>query len=73
MGKSVDDDGFLFGALPYNAPAHGCSVIFYPPAATEHGGGVLSRFYDFSTGTLRGRTPPEGQLPATARPWFPLE
>ncbi len=38
----------------------GCSVTYYPPATTAGGAGILSRNYDFTTGTLDGRSVPSG-------------
>jgi hypothetical protein len=68
--KKVDDDGFNFSGLLYPMDfAAGCSVVYYPPKVTATGTGVVSRNYDFTTGTLRGNRPQKGQLAATARPY----
>ncbi len=38
--------------LPYNVPAApGCSVVYYPPSHVAGGHAMLSRNYDFTTGT----------------------
>ena len=38
--------------LPYNLPSNfGCSVVYYPPTHTASGHAILSRNYDWSTGT----------------------
>jgi hypothetical protein len=58
-----------FSGLFYNLSGGGCSVVFYPPRFTDTGKGVLSRNYDFSTGTLDGREPPPGHPAATSRPY----
>jgi hypothetical protein len=51
-----EDDRYDLSALMYNMDLPrglpGCSVVYYPPAATATGGGCLSRNYDFSTGAL---------------------
>ena len=69
--KQVDDDGFNFSGLgyPINFSA-GCSVVYYPPTVTTTGTGVVSRNYDFTTGSLRGTRPAKGELAATARPYI---
>src|SRR5206468_9224031 len=36
---------------------------------TATGTGVVSRNYDFTTGTLEGKRPAKGELAATARPY----
>jgi hypothetical protein len=69
-GKSIDDDGKNFSQLPYLVSwLFGCSVVHYPPGLTAAGTGIISRNYDFSTGTLFGTKPAKGALPATARPY----
>ncbi len=47
---AVDPTTLLY-AFP-GASAGGCSVIYYPPQTTASGHGLLSRNYDFSTGSL---------------------
>src|SRR5262249_33869737 len=39
-------------------------------ALTADGYGILSRDYDFTTGTMRGTRPRRGELAATARPYL---
>ena len=71
FGKKVDDDGFNFSGLWYPMGlGAGCSVVYYPPKVTATGTGVVSRNYDFTTGTLMGTRPPKGELAATARPYL---
>jgi len=71
FGQRVDDDAWNFGGLWYLFGAGaGCSVAHYPPAATATGTGIVSRNYDFTTGTLMGKRPPKGELPSTARPYI---
>ncbi len=48
-------------------PGFGCSVVYYPPASTASGTGVLSRNYDFSIDSLPamfGIPDPEGAEPS---------
>jgi predicted choloylglycine hydrolase len=68
-GLNFADDSYDFSGLfqPQMAPP-GCSVTFYPASATENGRNILSRNYDFITGDIRGRRPPEGRLAMMARP-----
>ncbi|MHC5065592.1 MAG: C45 family autoproteolytic acyltransferase/hydrolase [Planctomycetota bacterium] len=47
--------------LPYNMPPEfGCSVVFYPPEHNESGHGLLSRNYDFTSGSWTGQPPSTG-------------
>ena len=55
FGKRVDDDNWNFSGLSYLVGAPGCSAVYYPPSRTADGRGVLSRNYDFGTGTKIGR------------------
>jgi hypothetical protein len=45
-------------------------VIHLPPGRAADPGGLVSRNYDYSTGTLMGTKPPPGELAATARPYL---
>jgi hypothetical protein len=68
--RSVDDDGWNFSGLHYPASSlPGCSVMYFPPRVTATGTGIISRDYDFTTGTFLGTWPASGQLPCTARPY----
>ena len=70
FGQRLEDDAFDFSGLGYllNLQA-GCSVMHVPSAVMADGKSVVSRDYDFSTGTLDGRKTPAGELPCTARPY----
>jgi hypothetical protein len=68
-GKDLNDDSCDFSSLGYARIHAGCSVVYYPPQLTVSGQGIVSRNYDFSTGTLRGTKPPADELPCTARPY----
>lgn len=71
FGKRLSDDDWNFSSLPYllGIPA-GCSVVYYPPGVTADGKGVISRNYDFGTGTLLDARPKQGELPVNSRPYL---
>jgi hypothetical protein len=69
FGRRLDDDAWNFSGLGVVPLGAGCSVIHLPPALTANGSSMVSRDYDFSTGTLLGAWPKRGELPATARPY----
>jgi hypothetical protein len=58
LGIDPADHAYDPTALPYNQemPSEtsplGCSVVYYPPATTKNGHGLLSRNFDFPKGTL---------------------
>lgn len=56
--------------LPFNLELHpGCSTVYYPPQYTESGHPILSRNYDFTTGTFAevvGQRPNPGTRAMTA-------
>jgi hypothetical protein len=68
-GKRLEDDAWNFSWLDYGRLNAGCSVIHFPPSLTADGTSVVSRDYDFSTGTMMGTRPAPGELAATARPY----
>lgn len=73
LGITLAESSYDLTALPYgshDASRSGCTVIWYPPARTAFGTGVLSRNYDFSTGDLRGQPPAAGEQPVTASPYL---
>ncbi len=68
FGLSPDDDthalaGLLFGFKP------GCTVIYYPPSSTSFEGGVVSRNFDFTTGTFEGRIPGRDEIAVVSSPY----
>jgi hypothetical protein len=66
----LDEDSWNFSGLGYPPmPRPGCSVMYFPPTLTADGKGIVSRDYDFTTGTILGTWPSPGQLPCTARPY----
>jgi len=71
FGKRFDDNDYDFTGLPYLMPAPpGCSVVFYPKGHTKNGHSILSRNYDFTTGTFEGKYPRANELPVMARPYL---
>jgi hypothetical protein len=70
MGKDLHDSTWNFSSLLYGVGLSGCSVVFYPAATTADSAAVLSRNFDFTTGTFTGQKPLEGQQPACARPYI---
>jgi len=70
-GLDIRDDGYDFSALSqYPSNVWGCSAVFFPGAFTKGGRGILSRNYDFTTGTLQGRRPGENEMAAMSRPYI---
>ena len=70
MGKDLHDSAWNFSTLLYGVSLTGCSAVFYPAATMEDSLAVLSRNFDFTTGTFSGRKPEEGGQPACARPYI---
>jgi hypothetical protein len=56
--------------LVYNCDEPGCSVVYYPPATTESGHGILSRNFDFTTGTISGAPPQRPAAAAVSQPYI---
>jgi hypothetical protein len=69
FGKRLEDDGWNWSELGYTELRAGCSVVYLPPKATTFGSGVVSRDYDFTTGSLGFGPLPPGMLHPTARPY----
>jgi hypothetical protein len=69
FGMTIDNHALNFSALLYGFPLAGCSVVFYPPAAMANGRGVLSRNFDFTTGSMLGKVLGPEEQPACARPF----
>ena len=57
IGGDVADDDANVASLSFGFFKPGCTVTYYPPSATDWGGGVVSRNFDFTTGTFRGKRP----------------
>ncbi len=69
-GMRLDEDRAWLSTLSYGFARPGCSVVFFPPALTESGQGMLSRNYDFTTGTFTGRQPTDAEIACTSRPYL---
>lgn len=68
-GGRLEDDAIDYGSLDFLlGSAPGCSVVHYPPGRTKAGTGVVSRNYDFTTGTIAGAAPGPGSPACTSRP-----
>ena len=71
FGQKVEDDTRNFAGLSYPPQGRpGCSVVHLPASVTAEGKSIVSRNYDFTTGTLRGTRPGPGEEPCTARPFL---
>jgi len=71
FGLPFEDDQYDFSGLWQSSmPAPACSAVFYPGSSTENGHSLLSRNYDFITGTLRGTAPKPGERAVMARPYL---
>ncbi len=70
LGLTFDDSNYDFSVLWQPMVfGMGCSMVFFPNSSTENGHGILSRNYDFTTGTIRGVYPDSGFLPVNSRPF----
>jgi len=69
FGQELGKDEVELDSLAYAGITAGCTVVFYPPETTEDGRGVLSRNFDFTTGTWEGRTPKPGDPAACSAPY----
>jgi predicted choloylglycine hydrolase len=73
FGLSIENDAHDFSAVPQHSELFvpsGCSAVFYPAQFTKSGHDILSRNFDFSTGTLgQGKRPQAGEMVAMARPY----
>jgi len=69
FGKRLEDDAWNFSEVGFAELRAGCSVMYLPPRATTFGSGVVSRDYDFTTGSLSFGFLPPGMLHPTARPY----
>jgi predicted choloylglycine hydrolase len=71
FGISVDDDAYDLSSLPQlHVFGPGCSAVYYPGDFTENGHGIMSRNFDFTSGTIMGTRPQGNQMPALARPYI---
>lgn len=71
FGVSIDDNTYDLSSLPqFHIFRPGCSAVFYPGDCTESGHGIMSRNFDFTTGTIMGARPDSNQMAALARPYI---
>ena len=69
-GHRIDDDQWDYTALGFTELHAGCSIVHLPPQATSQKIGIVSRDYDYSTGSLGFGFLPPGILHPTARPYL---
>ncbi|HKO57436.1 MAG TPA: C45 family autoproteolytic acyltransferase/hydrolase [Thermoanaerobaculia bacterium] len=70
FGHRLDDDAWDHSQLGFTNLRAGCSIVHLPPSATTAGASVVSRDYDFSTGSLSFGFLPPGMLHPTSRPYL---
>lgn len=69
--KNINDDSFDFSSImQYIVPGISCSVLFYPGNFTEKGHNIMSRNFDFTTGTAEGKIPEEGEMALMEKPYI---
>ena len=69
FGIALDEDEFELGSLDFGMTKPACTVVYYPPAVMETGKGVLSRNFDFTTGTFQGSLPRANEIPVCSVPY----
>lgn len=70
FGQEVTDDAWVHSELGFTDLRAGCSIVQLPPNTTADGKAVVSRDYDYSTGSLTFGALPPGMLHPTARPYL---
>lgn len=70
FGQEVTDDAWVNSELGFTDLRAGCSIVHLPSSATADGKAVVSRDYDYSTGSLTFGALPPGMLHPTARPYL---
>ncbi|HKV91045.1 MAG TPA: C45 family autoproteolytic acyltransferase/hydrolase [Candidatus Angelobacter sp.] len=69
-GHSIDDDRWDYSSLGFTELHAACSIVHLPPAFTASGKSVVSRDYDYSTGSLYFGPLQPGMLHPTSRPYL---
>ena len=69
FGTDLENDDVVLSSLSFGFSRPGCTVVFYPPDTTALGRGVLSRNFDFTTGTMDGRRPGEDDVAVVSSPY----
>jgi hypothetical protein len=70
FGHTPGDDAWDHSQLAFTELEAGCSIVHLPRQATADGQSVVSRDYDFSTGSLSFGFLEPGKLHPTARPYL---
>ena len=70
FGHRIDDDTLDQAGLRFTELHAACSIVQVPPTLTSTGTSVVSRDYDYSTGSLTFGFLPPGILHPTARPYL---
>lgn len=69
FGRDINDDACDFSQLGYGMMQYGCSAVFYPANFTETGKNILSRNFEFTTGSISGLRTKPGETAAAGRPY----
>jgi hypothetical protein len=69
LGQSLEDDAWNLSGLDFMTLRAGCSVMQFPPSCTSVGTPIVSRDYDFTTGSIFFGPLAPGTLHPTARPY----
>lgn len=69
-GNAVTDDAWDHSSLMFTELRAACSVVHLPPASMANGTSVVSRDYDYSTGSLTFGFLQPGMLHPTSRPYL---
>jgi hypothetical protein len=70
FGRPLEDDHWNYSWLSISDLRAGCSVIHLPPNCMSSGTSLVSRDYDFTTGSFGGGPLAAGKLHPTARPYL---
>lgn len=69
-GQRIDDDQWDYTGLGFTELHAGCSIVHLPPQATSLKMSIVSRDYDYSTGSIGFGFLRPGMLHPTARPYL---
>jgi hypothetical protein len=70
FGRRADDDAYDYSWLAVTELRAACSIVHLPPESTAMHTSVVSRDYDYSTGSISFGFLPPGMLHPTARPYL---
>jgi penicillin V acylase-like amidase (Ntn superfamily) len=70
FGQDVADDSTVLSEVGFTELRAGCSIVHLPRTTTADGKSVVSRDYDYSTGSLTFGELAPGMLHPTARPYL---